>query len=291
MFGYVKPQPEELLVKEYELYKAIYCGLCRNGGKNVSRLSRLFLSYDFTALAALRLAVEKASPCVAKRRCPFTLKKKNCLCCDSVFTYTAAAFACLAYCKAEDDVRDERGLKRLGRRIVFPLFKRMNKKSALLYPELYGKVKVHLDALAQLEKDGKSHTLDTYADSSAQALGEIASFGLEGNERAICYEAGYHIGRYIYIIDAVDDLKADYEKGRFNPLIKHYGGYEEALLHTEDISLTLRASGVRFSAAVGLAEPSVYTDILQNIARYGMENTVSDIYKKYAYTRKDIEEL
>ncbi len=291
MFGYVKPLTAELLVKEYNLYKAIYCGLCRTGGKRISRLTRLFLSYDFTALAALRIALEGAEPKLCKKLCLYSMKKKPALDCDEVFTYTAAAFACLGYCKAEDDVLDEKGFSRLKKLAVRPLFKRMNKKAAKLYPDLYEKVKVHLAELAELEGDSEPHTLDSYADGAAKALAVIASYGLKDTAYAIAYEAGYHIGRYIYIIDAVDDLKADSEKGRFNPLVRHYGSYENAVARTDEIAQTLRASGVRFSAAVGLAEASVYTDILQNIARYGMENTVGDIYDKYAYTRKESEEL
>ncbi|MBQ3194840.1 MAG: hypothetical protein IJB65_00080 [Clostridia bacterium] len=291
MFGYVKPFTAELLVKEYTLYKAIYCGLCRTGGKRISRLTRLFLSYDFTALAALRLALEGEEPKICKKFCFYSMRKKPALDCDGVFTYTAAAFACLSFCKTEDDIQDEKGFKRFKKMLVYPLFRRMNKKAAKLYPDLYEKLKAHLAELARLEGDSEKHSLDTYADNAAKALAHIAAYGLEGVAGAIAYEAGYHIGRYIYIIDAVDDLKADSENGRFNPLIRHYGSYESAVAKTDEIAQTLRASGVRFSAAVGLAEASVYTDILQNIAHYGMEKTVGDIYDKYAYTRKESEEL
>ncbi len=291
MFGYVKPLTGELLVKEYTLYKAIYCGLCRTGGKRVSRLTRFFLSYDFTALAALRIALTKEEPKICKKFCFYSMRKKPALDCDGVFTYTAAAFACLMYCKAEDDKRDEKGFKRLKKALVHPVIKRMYKKSSKLFPDLYDKVSAHLAELTRLELSDENSTLDTYADSAAKALAVIAAYGLEGNAHAIAYEAGYHIGRYIYIIDAIDDLKADNEKLRFNPLMRHYGSYEAAVSNADEIARTLQASGVRFSAAVGFIEASVYTDILQNIARYGMEKTVSDIYDKYAYTRKESEEL
>lgn len=291
MFGYVKPLHGELLVKEYELYKAVYCGLCRTGGKKVSRLSRFFLSYDFTALAVLRLALENESPKIVKRRCPYSLKKKSALECDEVFAFTAAAFGCLMYCKAEDDIKDEKGFSRFKRRLARPIFKQMKKKACGIFPDLYDKIKAALDRLSALEGDGEKHSLDTYADGFAETLAVIASYGLEGTAEAIAREAGYHIGRYVYIIDAVDDLKKDKERGRFNPLIQYYGDYATVKEHTADIHATLRAGGQRFSAAVGLWEDSVYTDILQNIARYGMEKTVGDIFDKYAYTRKESEEL
>lgn len=291
MFGYVKPLPGELLLKEYELYRAIYCGLCRTGGKKVSRLTRLFLSYDFTALAALRLALTGEEPRVVQRRCPYSLRKRPALECDEVFTYTAAAFACLSYCKALDDVVDEKGLKRLKKRLAMPFFKRMKKRADKLYPKLYDAVSAPLKELERLEKDEKRHSLDEYAHGGAEAVAIIAAFGLKGTEAALAREAGYHIGRYIYILDAVDDLEKDSKSGRFNPLVKHYGSTEAAIANTDMVDETLTAGSIRFSAAVGLAKESIYTDILQNIARFGMESTTKAVYDKYAYKRKENEQL
>lgn len=291
MFGYVKPLPAELLLKEYELYKAVYCGLCYTGGKKVSRFTRFFLSYDFTALATLRLTLGEEQPCTVKRRCPYNLKKKQMLTSDEAFGYTAAAFAFLSYLKATDDLRDERGFSCLKKRLCMPFLRRMKKKADKLYPKLYEKLAEPIKALDALEKHEMPHTLDEYAHHGADAVGIIASFGLEGVNAHIAYEAGYHIGRYIYILDAVDDLAEDAKKGRFNPLIKHYGTQGDAVNHTEDISETLHASAVRFSAAVGLAKGTVYTDILQNIAHFGMANTTKEVYDKYGYKRKENEDL
>lgn len=291
MFGYVKPLTGELLIKEYELYKAIYCGLCRTGGKKVSRLTRAFLSYDFTALAALRLALTEAEVKTVKHRCPYSLKKRPALECDEVFTYTAAAFACLCYCKACDDLKDEKGFSRLKRLLAMPFIKHIKKRADRLYPSLYDAVNAPLAELGRLEADGDSCTLDGYAHGGAEAVAVIAAFGLEGDRAAIAHEAGYHIGRYIYILDAVDDLKKDSEKKRFNPLVKHYGSTEEAIAQMEGVYETLEASAVRFSAAVGLAKDSIYTSILQNIAVFGMESTAKTVYDKYAYKRKENEQL
>ncbi len=287
MFGYVKPYTDELLVRELALYKSIYCGLCRVGGKKISRLSRFLLSYDFTALATLRLALTEDKVSVERRICPFKLRRCPTAECDSVFPYVAAAFACLTYRKALDDVEDERGLKRLLYKARLPFAKRMKKKADRLFPTLYEAVTAPLLRLSELEADGASHTLDEYADAAAESLGIIAAFGLEDTDKALAYEAGYHIGRFIYIIDAVDDMENDFKKGRFNPLFIHYGSYAASKAATDELEETLLDSSVRFSAAVGLAEGNAYTDILQNIAAYGMKSVINSVYGKYAYKRKE----
>ena len=55
MFGYVKPDKAELLVKEYEFYRATYCGVCRAMKKYTGVLSNVGLSYDSVALALVRM--------------------------------------------------------------------------------------------------------------------------------------------------------------------------------------------------------------------------------------------
>ncbi len=290
MFGYVKPYTNELLVKEFSLYKAIYCGLCHTGGKQISVFSRFLLSYDFTALATLRLAFDSTEVKTENRLCPFKLRRCPTAECDAVFPYVAAAFACLTYCKAKDDVEDEKGFRKIFYKARVPFAKRMKKKASKLYPTLYEKVAAPLSRLSDLENDGKRHTLDTFADAAAECIGVIASFGLEGTAHDIAYEAGYHIGRFIYIIDAVDDLEKDIKKKRFNPLIVHYGTADAAKNAMDAVEETLIIGSVRFSAAVGFIDSSTYTDILQNIATFGMKSVINTVYGKYAYKRKEIEE-
>ena len=66
MFGYIKPQIPELKVKEHELYKATYCGLCRAMGKRTGCMSKMTLSYDFVFLVLLRKVAEKRAGEVKK---------------------------------------------------------------------------------------------------------------------------------------------------------------------------------------------------------------------------------
>ena len=53
MFGYVMPYKLELKIKDYEMFKAYYCGLCISIKENFSNLCRLSLNYDMTFLGIL----------------------------------------------------------------------------------------------------------------------------------------------------------------------------------------------------------------------------------------------
>ena len=76
MFGYVRPYKSELLVREYEQYKSVYCELCRELGKSYGWTARFTLSYDCTFYALLSLAVTEAKVTLHQGRCTVNPMKK-----------------------------------------------------------------------------------------------------------------------------------------------------------------------------------------------------------------------
>ena len=110
MFGYIKPLEGELLVKELELYKAVYCGLCRALKKHVSRIMPMTLSYDCTLLAMFRMALLRMPPRVSRKRCIASPFKKKCGVCSEEgdqLCYTAQVSTLLVHYKLKDDVSDQ----------------------------------------------------------------------------------------------------------------------------------------------------------------------------------------
>ena len=67
---------------EYETYRAVYCGLCKELGRQFGQLARLTLSYDFAFLALLELAMREEKPCFAQERCIASPFRKH-GCCQS----------------------------------------------------------------------------------------------------------------------------------------------------------------------------------------------------------------
>lgn len=227
MFGYVKPQIPELKVKEFELYKASYCGLCRAMGKTTGCVSKMTLNYDFVFLVLLRKVAEKRSGEIKMRRCiahPF--KKRPMLEIDDTSRYCARASVMLTKLKLKDNVRDSRGIKKLLAKIlslVSIFFKKTHKS---LIP-LRDTISACIDELSELEKKN-TDSIDTVADTFGRLLSAVASYGLEGNEATLCKKIGYHLGKWIYIIDAIDDMKSDAKTGSYNPIINAFGKELEA---------------------------------------------------------------
>ncbi len=281
MFGYIRPVKGELYVKDSEFYSSVYCGLCRYGGKNISHLTRWLLNYDFVLLALLRMKLTDDKVCVKKKRCPYSLKKKNCACADESYSFVCSAFGLLTYGKLLDDIKDEKGFKRFFKRLVKPIFKHIGKKSDK-FDGLKNIVNNGLAATALVEEQG-CDSVDRAADGFGNMMKEIASYGLTNEKKMIAEQCGYHIGRFIYIADAFDDLESDEKSGNYNPLLKKYGTAKKANESAEAIKETLWDSLNAFSNfyALAVSQPLNGIDrIIFNIVELGGRDAVKRIIER-----------
>lgn len=281
MFGYIRPVKGELYVKDSEFFSAVYCGLCRYGGKNISHLTRWLLNYDFVLLALLRMSLTDEAVCVQKKRCPYNLKKKNCACADGSYSYVCSAFGLLTYGKLLDDIKDEKGLKRIAKKLVKPIFSHIGKKSDN-FAGLKDCILRGLEATDKAESE-KCTSVDKAADGFASMMKEIASYGLEGEKKTVAESCGYHIGRFIYIADAFDDMERDEKSGNYNPLILRYGSSSAAMEHSDEIQETLWDSLNAFSNFYALAAKSPMNGIdrlIFNITELGGRDAVKRIIER-----------
>lgn len=222
MFGYIKPCIEELKVKDFELYKATYCGLCRTMGKCTGCASKMTLSYDFVFFALVRMALLKAKGDVKRRRCvlhPF--KKRLMLEINPTLEYTAKASVILTRVKLKDNINDSRGFSRFLAKIagVVSIFFKKTDKNLL---PLRDKIQACFDELLDLERDG-CDSIDMVANTSGELIGHVAAFGLDESAAKVAYEIGFHLGKWVYVIDACDDLERDVKKGSYNVLKYAFG--------------------------------------------------------------------
>ncbi len=271
MFGYVKPLIPELKVKENELYRGTYCGLCRTMGKSTGCLSKLTLNYDFAYLALVRFVLEKRRAVARMRRCPVhPFKRRVMLEPDDTLRYCARASVILTRLKLQDNVKDSRGMAKLKARIV-SLMRIFLKKTHKDLAPLENKVCELIERLSALEKE-KCDSIDTVADIFGEILSNIASYGLDGSASIIASELGKRLGRWIYVMDACDDYERDIKDDSYNPLMYSYG--KEL---TEENRYALRCASMleldAMSKAMELMDFSEHRDvegILKNIMYLGM---------------------
>ena len=279
MFGYIRTDTPEMRVRENEYYRAVYCGLCRSQGKCTGQCSRFTLNYDFVFLALLRLAIDGKQPEIKKGRCmAHPLRKRAYIAHCDPLAYSANAAAILTYGKIKDDLNDERGAKRLKAMFARTFASGMRRKALKKYAELDKKVSEGLTKLSEIEKQ-KLNSVDIPADAFGEILADIVSYGLDGNNEKIMRKIGKHIGRWIYIVDAADDLEEDIKKQRFNAFACLYNGTIPAE-DREAVANSLRLELLAAEPAFDLIDYNELYDIeaiVSNIIYRGMPNTVEKV--------------
>lgn len=217
MFGYVTVCREYMDEADFEMFTAYYCGLCAATGKECSQLSRLGLSYDITFLAIVLSAIDKTEPDTIEKRCiAHPQEKRRRVVNDRAVDYAANMGVLLTYLKFLDDWQDERSLKSIPARLAF--YGGM-KKARERFPKQYEGIEEQLKRLGECEKNN-AH-IDEAADCFAKILEILFTpdFITDETERKILAWFGYNIGRWIYVIDAYNDMEKDLKNGSYNPFL------------------------------------------------------------------------
>jgi len=278
MFGYVIPVKCELKVKEFDQFRAAYCGLCHSLRDSYGISARFILNYDFTFLAML-LATDKGEVKYKKRRCiahPF--RSKTCSVGGQAFRQAAGMSVILAHWRLRDAVDDRGFLKSLPYRTVGACLGRAYRRAAKDFPAFDTHCREQLDKLHALEQANSDH-LDQVADTFAQILPHAACEIGDQHERRTLEELLYHIGRWIYLIDAYDDLEEDQASGNFNPLRTRFNLTEGKLSDTDKawILTTLNHSINRLTAAYNLKGETAWSGILENIIYLGLPSVTQSV--------------
>ena len=282
MLGYVKAFKPEMKIKDYELYRGIYCSLCRALGRNYSPVAQLFLSYDFALAAVLRLAVGESGCEFSQKRCPYNPAKK-CLICGRKDELDLCAHAVIitVYYKVIDNMRDAGFKSKLLAYLIYPVIYFMHKKAARLAPEIEKAVSEAMEEqrIAE-EKNGVG--IDEAAHPSANALGKVFSLGFEGDEKQLLYSIGYMIGRFVYILDAADDLESDLKSGSFNPFKNADISNEEKRAEFADrVEQMLNLTQSTALESLDTLETKRFEEILENIVFDGLDNCGKRVLAKY----------
>ena len=310
MLGYITPDKPELKVREYELYSAYYCGICKAIKRRHGEIPRLVLSYDSVLLAMVLSSVlqpelweeEELSyhgpPALKQERCMVhPIKKKNIVYNDSGVDYAADMLVELAYHKFRDDWKDE---KKLIGALGMVAFKGVHRNITGMYPETCDIIMKSIQMLAELEKKN-SQSMDEAAEPFAQLMkGVFSGFPSLQNpeQRKALEDLGYNLGKWVYLIDAVDDLEQDIDKKRYNPLksMKDDEGFQKRM------EFSLFCALENASLALKRLELIRNKEILENIIYFGLfkrtegilgveedqQNTTQDIDKERYWKNESI---
>ncbi len=279
MFGYVSVLKDELKVREYQIYRSYYCGLCKALGKHFSQTVRLGLNYDFAFLALTMGALSKEKTNICQEHCLIHPVTKRPVSHDEkALSYAAYMSVLVTYFKLIDDCKDLWSIKSM---IALLFYKRQMKKCKKEYPQEWSLVKKRLGELNQLERD-HCDDIDKVADCFAQILEALFTpsyLKLSDTDRRALGVFGYQLGRFIYIIDALQDIREDAKHNNYNPiLLKERNPGEDIdsfILRIKEkycfsLTLTLDALAKSFE----LVTFHRYRPILENVVYLGLRSVL-----------------
>jgi len=268
----------ELKVRELERFKACYCGLCRALGSNYGIVSRLALSYEPVLLAMLLWEPEEA-PQIKRGRCIASPFRKKCYCArNKALDISAGYNVILAWWRIRDAIADEAFIRKIPYRIALLALRRAYKRASRDYPLFSGTVGDELKSLAAYEAH-EGLSLDGAADKFSRILRAAAPEPMEERNRRPLTELLYHLGRWIYIIDACDDYKDDARAKRYNPVTARYPP-DSGSLPDESIGrlrTTLTHSNNLVCSAFELLPENAWSEIVRNTIYLGMPDVCSRV--------------
>lgn len=218
MFGYINPDRPYLFLKDETLYKSLYCGLCKAIGAGCGQMARTALTYDMAFTSALVHNIRGEDVKIEKKRCALHwLKKRPIAAVDDTTLALGCVNTALAYFKLCDDKADG---ERRG--VLRHLYKRGYKRVLARHPEIARIIAKTTEEQAALER-ADCAVIDEACEPTAVMMRELSRALLGEFSAPATDELFYAIGKWVYLIDALDDYDKDVKRGRYNVLFNAFG--------------------------------------------------------------------
>lgn len=269
MFGYINVNSQELSEENKRIYESYYCGLCRGLRQFCGKKGQVLLNYDMTFLVVLLTGLYEPRTVQEDFTCAIHPIKKRCYRANAVQNYAAQMNVLLAYYNLVDDWKDERNYTR---RTFAAMLKKDYERVEQAYPRQTEAVENYIARLAEYEKN-KETNIDLVAGLTGEMLGELFAWK-EDEWYDELKTLGFYMGKFVYLMDAYEDLSADIKKDSYNPL---------RFLETEDAQEFETLCRLMMTSMMSECAKSferlpilLHADILRNILYSG-------VWSKYEY--------
>ena len=271
MFGYIVMNPQMLSKERQQRFRAFYCGLCRTLYRRYGLMGTATLSYDMTFLAMLLNALYEPEEHTGEERCALHPVKRHAFVDTPVLEYAADMNVALAYHKCRDNWADDHSLPAAAEA---GLLASAYRKVAQANPDKCAAIEGWLSEIHALESSGREE-IDPPVNATGRMLGELFDLRSGDTWSEALRAIGDGIGRFIYFMDAYEDLPEDLRRKRFNPLkpMRDLPDYEEMCRS----ALMMMAADA--TCAFEQLPIVLDADILCNVLYSG-------IWSKYAYLQK-----
>lgn len=262
MFGYIAINKAEMKFKDYDMYQSYYCGLCQRLKDVYGKRGQMTLSYDMTFLIVLLTGLYEPETLLTTSTCITHPLEKHPARTNQFTDYAAAMNLLLSYYKCEDDWNDERKKKGyLGAKALKPKVAKVKS----LYPAKAALIRSRLEELSCYE-EANEKDIDKMAGLFGDIMAEIFAFQTDIWELSL-RKIGFFLGKFIYLMDAYEDVEKDIKSGSYNPLRVNYKNNEN---FAEDCKTLLTLMMAECSREFEKLPVLLHADILRNILYSGV---------------------
>lgn len=271
MFGYIAINKAEMKFRDFDIYHAYYCGLCKDLKARYGRSGQITLSYDMTFLIILLSGLYEPPAEDTIRNCVAHPFQKHAARTNEITQYAADMNIVLSYYKCLDDWTDEHKKKAwINSRLLRSKVKQIEKT----YPE---KVKLIRDMLAQISSCEKANEQDL--DKMAGLFGEIMAEIFVWKQdiwKDSLHRMGFFLGKFIYLMDAYEDIEKDAVSGNYNPFmtIKDHENFDS---ECQNMLMMQMAECCRAFERLPIVQDA---GILRNILYSGVWAKFASVYNK-----------
>lgn len=293
MFGYIKPYKPEMKISEFDTFKGIYCGLCKQLSHSFGPFSSLTLSYDFTFIAAIALGLSKECKGFKKCSCVVNpLKKKQCHAPCEELTFCSSCALLMIYYKVLDNLKDSGFLGKFKAILLLPFASIARNKAKKLYPKADEILKTAIQNQTAIEKSNNV-SLDKSADPTADSLGLLCTMLSENAvQKQVLYRFGYLVGRYVYFTDALDDIANDLKHNEYNPFLKKFLPENKSISQIKEYAVGLiNITIAEIAPCYELLALHRFKPILDNIIYLGLHNSIKEITAKKKVSKSNEQSL
>ena len=214
MFGYVRPNLEDMGEAQKQRYNRVYCGLCRTLGTRHGLMGKMSLTYDMTFLVLFLASLYEPEETHTQARCmahPGRPHDETVV--AGINEYAADMTVALMYHKLLDDWADEHRLLKKG---AASIMDRDYRRVAEAWPTQCAAIERCMHELSAIEHSEEPQP-DAAAASFGRLLGELFVWKQDFWQGAL-RQFGESLGRFIYMMDAAVDYSRDEKKHSYNPL-------------------------------------------------------------------------
>ncbi len=237
MFGYIDTA-KDIAKGAKGLNQTFMCGLCISTKRLFGNIPRMAVNNDINFFNVLFHSYMGIDVIIEHRCCVASpVKKRTIIATNDITDKLSIANVMLVYLNMYDDVVDNSAS--VKKKLAISTYRPTYNKAVAQWGELDSMMRSQYEQLRVLEQSGES-SIDKVCHAFAQLSSEMARMVLDNPHQRLL-DLCYNIGKWIYLIDALDDMDKDSRRGNYNVLLRAYGAgtSQQALEHIDEIEFVL----------------------------------------------------